>query len=537
MSEPGQTTLADYLRTLKRSRWLIALVTLVCAGGVLAYSLLQTSTYEATAQLTVRDPAQDLNLVGGAAVTAQQPLQLASAHAPQVTRSAVLERVKDELNRDQPLNEIRSLVDVEIDPNSFVVVIRARSSDAREAARIVNAFAEADAALTSSEAREEYAAAADRLQDRLKNLDAAKNSTTRGFYINRLSNLQVLSSVAEPVAVSDLAEVPSTPVSPKPVRNTAAAAVFGLLLGLILAYARGMLDRRLREPSDVEEIFEHPVLARLRGTVFGHTGSQQDLETPGLGFLDPIDSESFRMLRENVRYLAVDRDLRTILVTSATPEEGKSTVAACLAMANAAVGKQTLLVECDLRRRVLAGRFGIAEAPGLSDYLVGRDAPVDVLQLVQVPGAGTANGGQPGSLVAITAGSPPPRPADILSSERFADFLNKVHKAYERVIIDCPPLLPVADTLQIIPHVDCVLMCVRLNRTTRDQAEAARVSLDRLPQRPTGLVITDFTERDTEAYGAYYYSYPGEAGADASERDGQERAGAGAQVPPSTQPG
>ena len=252
MSEPGQTTLADYLRTLRRSRWLILGVTVACAAAALAYSVLQSPTYEATAQLTVRDPAQDLNLLGGAAVTAQQPLQLASAHAPQVTRTAVLERVKEDLNRDQSLTEIRELVEVDIDPNSFTVNIRAQSSDAREAARIVNAFAEADAQLTSSEAREQYAAAADRLDDRLKDLDAASDSATEGFYVNRLSNLQVLSSVAEPVVVSDLGEVPSSPISPKPLRNTLAAAVFGLLLGLVLAYARGMFDRRLREPSEVE---------------------------------------------------------------------------------------------------------------------------------------------------------------------------------------------------------------------------------------------------------------------------------------------
>jgi capsular exopolysaccharide synthesis family protein len=305
--------------------------------------------------------------------------------------------------------------------------------------------------------------------------------------------------------VSASAQVPGSPTSPKPVKYTVAATVLGLFLGIGIAYGRQTLDRRLREPSDVEELLDYPVLARMRSSVFGHTGSSKDAQTDGMGPLDSIDGEAFRMLRENLRYLAVDRDLKTTVVTSAMPEEGKSSVAACLAMANAAAGKKTLLVECDLRRRVLANRFGIAEAPGLSDYLVRTSRPADVLQLVPAPGAETANGDGPPSLVCIAAGSPLPRPADALSSERFADFVDKVGRAYDRVIIDCPPLLPVADTLEIAPLVDCVLLCVRLGRTRRDHAQAAAAALERLPNRPVGVVLTNYVERDTDYYRAYYH--------------------------------
>ena len=328
--------------------------------------------------------------------------------------------------------------------------------------------------------------------------------------------------------VSAEAQPPSSPTSPKPARDIAAATAFGFFLGIGLAYGRAVLDRRLREPAAVEEVFgDYPVLARLRKDVFGHTGSSRDAETNGLGPLDPLDGEAFRMLRENLRYLAVDRDLRTIAVTSAIPEEGKSSVAACLAMANAGAGKRTLLVECDLRRRVLADRFGIEESPGLSDYLAGRNKPADILQSVPVPGATVEHGidtpwgdgdGENGpaaqSLVCITAGSAPPRPADVLSSEKFGRFLKQVAKVYDRVIIDCPPLLPVADTLEIAPRADCVLLCVRMNRTTRDHAESAKEAIERLPSRPVGLVLTDFRERDMSYYRGYY-------------RYGQELAAAG----------
>ena len=503
MRNPSQTTLADYLRTLWRYRLFIVLAVIVCAAAGFAYSKLQTPSYDATATESVRDPAQDLSLISSFGGTNQTPLQIASAHLPQVTRTAVVRQARAKLGTHASVDEIRSLVSVSVDPNSFAVHIKASSSDPVFATRVVNAFAQADARLSATQARKAYADAAARLQARIVRLKTAKSLAAQGVYTERLSSLQALSSVATPVKVTDIAQVPGSPSSPNTILNTLGAAGLGLLLGIALAYGRGMLDRRLRDPSDVEQVYGLPIAAHLRPEALGHTGSPRDAEIRG-GTLEPIDAESFRRLRENVRYLAVDQDLRTIAVTSAIPEEGKSTVAACLATASAAAGAQTLLVECDLRKRVLAGRMGLAEAPGLSDFLAGRASPQDILQLVAAPAVG-ANGASQGSLVCISAGSGPPRPADLLSSQRFADFLASVRKVYDQVIIDCPPLLAVADTLEIVPHVDGMLICVRLNRATVDQAEAAREALDRLPSRPAGLVITDFTKEATDAYRDYYY--------------------------------
>jgi Mrp family chromosome partitioning ATPase/capsular polysaccharide biosynthesis protein len=504
----------DYLRVLRRSRWLILGVTLLCALAGIAYVALKTPNYEATAQETVRDPVQDLAIFGNQGATAQSPLQLAAAHAADVTRAPVLVAVKKDLGLDESLDDVRSLVSANVDPNAFTVKITAGADDADNAAEIANAFAQADARISTSEARDRYGSQADKLSDKLK---PSSPADLAGLAVNaqKVSTLEGLATTAQPVVVSAAAQAPGSPTSPKPFRDIGAATVFGFFLGLAIAYARSAFDRRLRDSSGVENVFDYPVLARLRSEVFGHTGSSADAATDSLGPLDPLDGESFRMLRENLRYLAIDRDLRTIAVTSAVPEEGKSTVAACLAMANAAAGKRTLLVEGDLRRRVLAERFDIEEAPGLSDYLAGRNEPADVLQSVPVPGATEEhgidvpwgegdNGAAPQSLVCITAGSAPPRPADVLSSERFAGFLQQVGKVYERGIIDCPPLLPVADTLEIAPRVDSLLVCVRLNRTTRDQARAAKEALERLPSRPVGLVLTDFSERDTGYYRGYY---------------------------------
>jgi capsular exopolysaccharide synthesis family protein len=503
-NEPQDTTIADYLRVLSQRRLFIVLIGVACAAVAFGVSALQTPSYEATASLAVKDLNSDLTVLGGGFVSGQTPLQLASTHVPQVTRAEVVRRVRKDLGITDSADALKDVVSIGIDPNSVLVTITAHSRHGRDAAAIANAFATVDARLSTQEARDGFTAAAKKLNRKLKSLNSAKDETTRAIYISQLSRLQSLSAVAEPVAVSDRAQIPGSPSSPKPVRNTLAALVFGLLLGVALAYARAAFDHRLREASDVTAELDYPVVGRIRSQALGHAGSRPGSGKKSLGPLADSDEESFRILRHNVRYLAADDEIRTVLVTSAMAQEGKSTVSSCLAMANAAAGKRTLLIECDLRRPVLADRFGLPAGPGLTDYLTGNAEPQDIIRVVpSLPADGDDVQPAAEPLVCITAGSSPPRPADLLGSERFRTFLDEVSAVYDSVIIDTAPLLTVADTLEIVPHVSAVLLCVRLQHSTRDQALAARSALERLPARPTGVILTDV--RDTgEGYYGYY---------------------------------
>jgi Mrp family chromosome partitioning ATPase/capsular polysaccharide biosynthesis protein len=511
MNNPRQeTTIADYLRVIRQRRLFIAVVAVICAGAALGLSLLQKPSYDATASLAINDPNQDLSLLGTAFVSNQTPLQLASIHAPTVTREEVVARVKAALHSPLSLAALKKSVTVGIDPNSFLVTIDAGSRRAADAAATANAFAQADTSLSTAEARRGFAAAAKQLQKKFRNLPPTQDS------IDQLSRLRSLSTVAAPVTIAQSASVPGSPTSPKPVRNTAAALVFGLLLGIALAYGREALDRRLRRSADVEQLFDHPVVGHIRAEALGHAGSSTGAGSNGSGPLADLDAESFRILRHNVRYLAAGDGVRTLLVSSAMAQEGKSTVAACLAMASAEAGKRTLLIECDLRRPVLAKRFGLRERPGLTDYLTGHATPQEIMQVVASPPSSSNGSGnvQSGSglpdqapLVCITSGAPPPRPADLLASERFQQFLAEVGDVYESVIIDSAPLLAVADTLEIVPHVSGMLLCVRLRQTTREQARATRMALERLPGPPIGVVLTDVKGTD-EAYYGYYSATP-----------------------------
>jgi Mrp family chromosome partitioning ATPase len=502
-------TLADYLRVLRANWWLILLVAVLCGGVGFGLSALQKKSYDATASLAINDPNQDLAVLGSSNVSSQTPLQLASIHAPNVTRPEVLQRVKHDLKSPLTTTQLKDAVTVGIDPNSFLVTVDAQSRSATQAAAIANGFAEADSSLTNAESRAQFATQATQLNNRLRGQLKAADPTTKAFYVEKLSELQSLASIATPVKVSAQATVPSSPTSPKPARNTAAAAVLGLLLGVALAYARKAFDRSIRRGDEVEHQFNQPVVGRIRSEAFGRGRSKS--EAPNEPLAD-IDAEAFRILRHNVRYLTAGDGVRTLAVTSAMAQEGKSTVAVHLAAANADAGKRTMLIECDLRRPVLADRLGIARGPGLTDYLTGHATPQEVLQVV-APRQASQNGSgpahsesarfEPAPLVCITAGTAAPRPADLLSSARFQEFLSEVSGAYDSVILDCAPLLSVADTLEIIPYVSAFVLCVRLRKTTREQSYSARAALERIPTPAMGIVLTDVKEREDDYYGYY----------------------------------
>jgi capsular exopolysaccharide synthesis family protein len=220
----------------------------------------------------------------------------------------------------------------------------------------------------------------------------------------------------------------------------------------------------------------------------------------GAGLVSEADLEAFRILRKNVDFLGRDEELKVIAVTSPLPEEGKSTVASWYAYASALVGKRTILVECDFRRPVSASRLGFDPEPGLSEYLAGEAEPQDVLRTIDVQGRGAEK------LPVIPSGSTVLQPTEMLASKRFGEFLDQLRKVYDLVVIDCAPLLPVGDTLEVLPQVDGVLLCVRLQQTTLDQAAAAKQVMEHLPEKPTGLVITGLTRGSDDDYYGYYSS-------------------------------
>lgn len=208
-------------------------------------------------------------------------------------------------------------------------------------------------------------------------------------------------------------------------------------------------------------------------------------------------AEAYRALRVNIQFASPDKPLRTILATSTSPEDGKSTTLANLAIALAEAGAATLLVDCDLRRPSLHTLFGVANEQGLTSLILAGAAGV-APTLAALPIVPTAVE----NLHLLPSGPIPPNPAEVLASRRMSDLLVLLAERATYVLIDSPPVIAVADAAVLAPRVDGVLLVVRAGKTRRDLAVKARKMLEQVQARLLGVVLTDAT-LDSAAYDYY----------------------------------
>jgi polysaccharide biosynthesis transport protein len=502
------TSLMDYLRVVRRRRLLIIGITVAFAVVAFAISKTQATTYEAEAQLSFGDPFEDLGVISGRTATPGETPAVRAANGADLVTSPRVEHMVSKQLKNPPAG-CSVAASVLVDTNSVAVDGTCRTAD--DAALYANAYARATRAVGNADARAEIGRFADALAQRIdearKNPIPGVTQTQVASLESDLARVRTLRQAATPVDITTPATPPSTTASPRPIRNTLIGLVVGFVVGLLVAFGRDALDRRLRSSHEVHEELGLPVLGRVSRTALGYAG----LARNGLPPMSDADFEAFRVLRMNLGYLTRGDPVRSVLVTSGLPEEGKSTVSAALASAAVLAGQRTLLVECDLRRPCFASRFGIRPEPGLTDYLLGTANPQDILQTVElaeparVNGSGGAADRPAGTLVCIAGGTRVSNPAELLVSDRFRDFLEKVSKAYDLVVLDGSPLLAVADPMEILPYVDAGIVCVRAQQTTRDQARAARTALSALPERPMGAVLTGMRRGDPDAYDYYGY--------------------------------
>jgi polysaccharide biosynthesis transport protein len=511
--ESSGRSLHEYLRVLRKHRVMIIAAVVLAGISALVFSAFKSPTYISTATVSFSDQSKDLVTAGIPATQNPNPDKFAAASANAVRRPAVAARVKRALGVDESVTELRSAVSTTVDPASNLVDISVRSSSADASARVANEFARQTQFVLARHQRAQYAEAARRLKSKLEALPVG--SAIRQAYLEGVGRLVTLSTVARPVEIQQRAEPPSAPASPKPKLYTFIGALLGLIIGVATAFVRESLDRRVTDPSEIERQLGFSLLGYVPATTLGRFAVGTNGNGP-----TAQDFEAFRILRFNSRFLEPEEEQKVLMITSPLAEEGKSTVATGLAAAHAMAGKRTLLIEADLRRPVLAARLGVSQEPGLTDYLHGQAEAEEIFQLVDVVnGLGwpqirpstlgkAGNGSSPdpeAHLVCITAGSPTSSPAELLGADGFQELVKTVRETYDVVVIDTAPVLPVGDTLELLTGVDGILVCIRMSQTTRDQALALGAALERLPGRPTGLVVTGVKPREDEGYYGYEY--------------------------------
>lgn len=207
-------------------------------------------------------------------------------------------------------------------------------------------------------------------------------------------------------------------------------------------------------------------------------------------------SEAYRMLRTNVQFSSISREIKVIAITSSVPGEGKSTTACNYALSLAETGKKVLLIDCDLRKPTIHRKFKISNAAGLTNVLLGETTIENTLCIV---GSG---------LSILTAGTLPPNPAEVVGSKRMNDFLQKMEKLFDYIVIDTPPLLAVADGQIISSISDGVLLVVESKKTPKDSVLKSKELLTNAKANILGIILNKCEISHKKGYGyGYYYGY------------------------------
>lgn len=473
--ESAGTGLRQYLDVLRRRKWIVIALLAIAVGVAAAISYTQESVHRASTKIVI---GQGNSLFQPQFGTQAQPFTATMSDLLQ--SNVVATQVIQSLHLSDTPQQLLDRVHVSINPETAVIRVSVDDHDPAQAQRIAQQIGVV-------------------FSDLVKKRFGAATTSPGGQPQPPLT-----------ATIFDPAHVLPGRVSPKPVRNMVIAGILGLVLGLIAAFLREHFDRALRTREAVERAFGLPVIGQVPFEKRGRK-DERSVTWSSSGEV----AEAYRALRANLQYLAVRRPLRTMLVTSAAPEQGKTTVAANLALAVARSGASVLVIDGDLRRPRIEDAFDVpVGGPGLTTVLVGAAQLEEVIRDVEIP-AGEGAAAAAVRLALLPSGPLPPNPTELLSSPPMEDLLARVSARYDYVLIDSPPLLLVADALELARKVDGTVLCVRRTRATTDEARELRATVDRLGINLVGVVLTDV--EPAGSYGTY-----GESPRPARRRDPAE---------------
>jgi capsular exopolysaccharide synthesis family protein len=316
----------------------------------------------------------------------------------------------------------------------------------------------------------------------------------RASFDDQLNQLQLLSGFGTSggVQLVSKAEVPTAPITASPVRNGALGLLGGLVLGLALAFLLDQLDDRLRRKEELESAAGMPVLGLLPRV--NRRRARQGVIT----LLSPSSptAEAYRTLRTSLQFMAIDRPIRSLQVTSPTTGEGKTTVVTNLAASFAQAGQRVILVDCDLRRSQVHQHLGVPNDRGFTSVLLDECSLADVITTVE---------DEP-FLAIVPAGPVPPNPSELLTSPRALAILDTLRENCDILLLDSPPVLPVTDALVVSRNVDATLLVARPKRSTKRQIARAHELLDQVGAPLVGTVLNGVVHDTSDGYG-YGYGY------------------------------
>jgi succinoglycan biosynthesis transport protein ExoP len=509
--------LKQYFEVLKKWWWLVVASTLVATlSAYLAVSRIPR-TYEATTTLMIGQSLQQANPTNEDLWISQQ---LAQTYRQLATRQPILRGAAEQLE----LSYVPKVEDVSawLVPGTQLLSISVLDTNPERARALADAIAEQLILQTPNEIAEEQARQTfvrtqlETLQENIQTteeeigaeqekLNAASSARAIQQYQDNITALQqklasyqatyasLMQSVegrTNYISVFEPAVTPTEPVSPRVIETLLMAAAIGLCLAVAGIFLIEFLDDSVKTPDDMEQITGLPTLGAI-----GHfEGEGPDDRLLAVEGSPSFILEAYRALRTNLQVSSIDEPLRTLVVTSPSAVEGKSTTAANLGAIMALSGKSVILVDADLRRSTLHKHFKLPNSEGLTNALMQDEPTADGwLQDTEIE-----------NLRLLASGPLPPNPPELLGSKKMHRLIEKLAEEADIIIFDTPPLLPVTDATVLAIEADGVILVSEANHTRRGQLRQAVENLRRTEASVLGTVLNNMSPRNG---GSYYYNY------------------------------
>ena len=493
-----ELTLSDYVAVLRRRLPVVVGLFVAMVSLAAMWSWSATPMYRSTARVL-------LNQADASEIFESQSVQNSSFADRLAANEVAL--IESQLVADVAESRLgfKAEVSASTQSKADVVSVSAEDADPERAQRITQTFVQAYLDVRLQQYVNERVGVAEQLLERLASLDAQIATASfddaerleelRDGLATQYDQLNISADLGTTsgARVIDEADLPEAPFAPQTARNVALGGVLGLILGVGVALLLESLDRSVRSRDALEAITPGvPVLALIPSV-------RRTPELITLSEPSGRDSEAFRTLRAALEFASVDGEVKVVQVTSASPAAGKTTTAANLAVALAQAGRSVALVDADLRRPRIHQVFEAADglAGGLTSAILGRTNLVDSAHELDLGN---------GRLWVYPSGPLPPGPAELLGSKRTGWVFEKLRESFDIVIVDAPPVLPVADALVLSRLVDATVLVANAKKTRRDELANAYEALDQAGARVIGTILNQASADLGYGYG-YGYGY------------------------------
>jgi capsular exopolysaccharide synthesis family protein len=510
--------LRHYLAIFWHWGWLLILTTVLAGGAAYLTSRVTIPVYQASTLILVNpapaSTAQDYtSLITGQA--------LAQTYVQLVTARPILEGVITKLGLSIGPDDLIKDITAEVVGTTQLIQIKVEDTDPIRAAQIANTLVTEFSDQNMTEQASRYSASKQSLEGQLTQLDQQIQSTNMALsnlgsdpsqqserdqlnlalsqyqqsYANLLQSYEQL-RLAETQSISTIVQKepaipPDKPIRPKTMRDTILAMFVGLMLGAGIVFLIEAMDDTLKGPEEIARQLGLPVL----GIIAAHGPEKMKLITINES-LSPV-TEAFRSLRTNLQFASVDNPLHSVLVTSPSPDDGKSTIAGNLAVIMAQAGRQVVVLDADLRKPSLHMLFRVPNRTGFSSLFTATGVSPD----------GNLRNTEVTNLKIMTSGELPPNPSELLGSEKMTKILEQAGNQFDFIVVDSPPLLAVTDAAVLAPKVDGVLLVIKPGVSKLQACKHAVEQLKMVGAHILGVVLNDVKINSSSYYKGYYKDY------------------------------